>query len=352
MDGHAGSVNSARFHPAEPAAYSAGADNMVRRWDITTGALAHEFEEQGGTIESVAVSPDGALVATGGWTIGLWTPTGAALGNFGSQLAAVFELAWFPDAHGLAAACSDQQVRVWDVARAAVAGEFGGFNGAVTGLALSADGRLMVASGVPVWRNESQVALFNLDTGERKSVFEGHSAKVNSVAISADGQLVLTGSADNTVRLWDAATGECLRVLAEELTNVQQVRFSHNAGYAVAGTGDGLVQTWFLDWTLKEMAPAAWDEGAARYLDAFIAARRPVGDLPEGRVPDPEMLAKLLRRKGSPEWDAEAFERLLYQLGCVGYGWLTPRGVEDELRRRSRQSAVMRWFGSRRSGRT
>ena len=40
---------------------------------------------------------------------------------------------------------------------------------------------------------------------------ECHTHTVSSVAFSPDGQWALTGSHDDTARLWDAATGEVLR---------------------------------------------------------------------------------------------------------------------------------------------
>jgi len=53
-------------------------------------------------------------------------------------------------------------------------------------------------------------------------VLTGHTESVNSVALSADGRWALSGSDDKTVRLWDVAKGECVRVFqghSEEVTS-------------------------------------------------------------------------------------------------------------------------------------
>jgi len=48
-------------------------------------------------------------------------------------------------------------------------------------------------------------------SGEEVRTFSGHTDAVNIVAVSPNGRLVLTGSADDTARLWDAASGDEVR---------------------------------------------------------------------------------------------------------------------------------------------
>jgi WD40 repeat protein len=49
---------------------------------------------------------------------------------------------------------------------------------------------------------------------------------VNSVAFSPDGRLLASGSWDNTIRLWDAASGALLRTLEGHTNTVLSVAFS------------------------------------------------------------------------------------------------------------------------------
>ena len=73
--------------------------------------------------------------------------------------------------------------------------------GIIEEIAYSPDGgRLAVASGIGIW-------IYDAFTGAEVALFRGHTRSVLSVAYSRDGRTLATTSSDNTVRLWDAATG-------------------------------------------------------------------------------------------------------------------------------------------------
>ena len=76
-------------------------------------------------------------------------------------------------------------------------------------------------------------------------VFTGHFDGVNAVAISPDGSLVVSGSGDQTVRFWNAATG---MAIGEPLTGhsnwVNAVAFSPDGTRVVSGSDDQTVRVW------------------------------------------------------------------------------------------------------------
>ena len=76
-----------------------------------------------------------------------------------------------------------------------------------------------------------------------RTVLGGHTASVSAVAFSPDGSRVLTGSADNTARLWDAATGKAVATLSGHTDGTWAVAFSPTAalltGSPIARRGCG-----------------------------------------------------------------------------------------------------------------
>ena len=65
-----------------------------------------------------------------------------------------------------------------------------------------------------------------------------------AAALSSDGRYVLSGSGDRTLRLWDAATGRCLRVLEGHQGSVTSVCFSAGGGYVLSGSEDRTIKIW------------------------------------------------------------------------------------------------------------
>ena len=73
---------------------------------------------------------------------------------------------------------------------------------------------------------------------------KGHDNPVTSVAFSPDGKTILTGSDDNTARVWDAASGQELLVLKGHDEWVRSVAFSPDGKTILTGSDDNTARVW------------------------------------------------------------------------------------------------------------
>jgi WD40 repeat protein len=82
-----------------------------------------------------------------------------------------------------------------------------GFRNQIWGLAFSADGNLLATGGGPVDK-PGDLRLWNLQTWKERTSLVGHARCINFVDFSPDGSLLATNGNDQTLRLWDVATGD------------------------------------------------------------------------------------------------------------------------------------------------
>jgi WD40 repeat protein len=80
--------------------------------------------------------------------------------------------------------------------------------------------------------------------GRKCAPCSGHTDSVLSVAFSPDGRLLASGSGDNTVKLWDVATGQEVRTLRGHTDSVLSVAFSPDGRLLASGSQDGTVRIW------------------------------------------------------------------------------------------------------------
>jgi WD40 repeat protein len=188
-------------------------------WDLASGFGVRELSGIGGPVAAVALSPGGRIAAACGEepAPGQGKPGGVVVvwnAESGQELrrletdAAVVSLAFTPDGKRLLVGGADY-LRVWELtsgdvlAMISVGGLLGGET--VLSLAPSPDGKLALCG---LYKSQD-ARLIDLSNGECVKRFTGHRgmrllrpAAVAGVAFSGDGEQVLTGSWDQTARVW------------------------------------------------------------------------------------------------------------------------------------------------------
>ena len=207
------------FSPDGVTLAAKGEENEWQLWDATTGERKWTLTPKGQNISiCVAFSPNGATLASANGpfdtTVRLWdVKTGEQKQVLTEHTQGVHSLAFSPDGTTLVSGGWDHTVRLWD----AVTGEhkqvLAGHTQIISSLVFGADGRTL-ASG----DSDGTMRLWDVKTGEQKRGLIGRGDMIKVAALSPDGTTYATKSAllrDTTVHLWDAVTSEQKGVLTE-----------------------------------------------------------------------------------------------------------------------------------------
>jgi WD40 repeat protein len=169
-----------------------------------------------------------------------------------SHAAPVIAVAFSPEGTRLATASFDTTAEVWDIQTGQLLYTLTGHTTPVTAVAFSPEGARLVTTS-----EDKTAKVWDVQTGQLLYPLEGHPAPVVAVAVSAEekcpatGQVsktcVATASADGTVKVWNACTGQELLSIAGPPTPVIAVAFSAEERRLDTVSADATVRSYALD---------------------------------------------------------------------------------------------------------
>ena len=275
----------------------------VTLWDWAAGQPVASSPASDDLIQSIAFSPDGALLAIGGcgesgsprcrqgevilWDVERWEPAEPPLS---AHAGLVYEVAFSPDGQTLATAgcggrapdgwCDSGEAILWDVSALLHTGsETGqvlhslvGHGDEVYGLAFSPDGKVLITGSCDAWTpndapGQGDILLWDVETGQRiGQPLLGHPKTwVWSLAFSADGSTLASGG-NGTVVLWDWATRRPIGLpLTGHTGDVFSLAFSPD-GRTLASSG-------------RDRTVGLWDLAGYGGIGSVLARGSPVTDL-------------------------------------------------------------------------
>lgn len=123
-------------------------------------------------------------------------------------------------------------------------------------LAISPNGQLLVSGSF-----DQTIKVWQLSTGNLVRTLTGHSQGVLSVAISPDGKTLASGGFDETIKLWRLNTGKLLHTLTGHTGSVRSLLILDDSQTLISGSFDKTIKLWGLNrreclLTLTEQAGA------------------------------------------------------------------------------------------------
>lgn len=254
---HKGGVSALAFHPVNRILASGGEDRTVRLWDLNTREPQSSFAgKHEGRVWSLAFNANGDMLASGGTDrkIRLWKvqqTEAQLLAMLEGHRAMVRSLAFSADGRYLASGGADSTIRIWDLReRNYRLLKTWSQPALVKCLAFNPSADTLAAGG-----SEGVVRLWDLQQVLREDdmpriarmadVRRGHEDEINTIAFSPNGNILASGSADNTVRLWQVREPQASPiVLSEHKAWVWSVMFSREGEQLLSAASDRTVLVW------------------------------------------------------------------------------------------------------------
>ena len=274
LQGHTGEIHSLAASPDGTLLASGGSErspvHTIRMWSLPDGAPVAAIEGCSDYVTSLAFTPGGDLLASGDGDglVRFWRlPDGAPVATLGWHMREVTCLAFTPGGDLLASGDGDGHVRLWRLPDGALLATLEGHSDSIQDLAVTPDGTLVASAS-----GDNTIRLWRLPDGAPVATLEGHTYSVTSLAVTPDGKLLASTSIDGTIRLWRLPEGALLLIedgrtdsFADSLT---ELAVTPDGTLLASGSFDNIVRVWLL----PDMVPVATLRGHTRGIRALAVS--------------------------------------------------------------------------------
>jgi WD40 repeat protein/tRNA A-37 threonylcarbamoyl transferase component Bud32 len=274
LQGHTANVTRLAYSPDGHRLATASEDHTVKIWNTDTGSELITLVGHLDGVAGVAFSPNGERLVSSSYdnTVRVWdSGSGLLCCTLAGHGAAVVYVAWSPDGQRLASASLDDTIKLWNASGGQAARALRPADMPMRGLVFSPDGRHLAGG---CGRRPGAVVVLDVVAGKEARAFQGHEKQIGAVAYAPDGMRLASLSLDNTVRIWDTATGKAIHTLqlAAGPSRVVDLR-----GVAYSADGKRLAAT------APNEPVKVWDAATGKELHDFHDSASTVAFSPDAR---------------------------------------------------------------------
>lgn len=230
LEGHLSTVRDALYDPKGRYIATASSDKTIKIWDPESGEELRVLTGHSGRVSGLAVSRDGTLLASSSYdgSVRLWRPLSGALVRTFQGSGDLNDVALSPRGLKVAAVSEGGTGFVWNVSSGSRLVRFSG-TGKLFGIRFVSEGREVATVGI-----DGLVRIWNVGSGTVVRELAGHQGGTRGIDVSGDGSVLVSGSRDNTARVWDLASGNEIQIMGHITPALKLPRAIDQPPYFVA----------------------------------------------------------------------------------------------------------------------
>ncbi|XP_039438106.1 WD repeat-containing protein 48 homolog isoform X1 [Culex pipiens pallens] len=246
---HRNGVNALQLDPVNGRLYSAGRDAIIRVWNSTQTSSQEPYiqsmEHHNDWVNDIVLCCGGRnlISASCDTTVKVWNAhKGFCMSTLRTHRDYVQALAYAKDREQVASAGLDKAIFLWDVNtltaltasnNTVTTSSITGSKDSIYSLAMNPSGTIIVSGST-----ENTLRIWDPRTCNKIAKLKGHAENVKALVVSEDGTQVVSGSSDGKIKLWSIGQQRCIQTISVHSEGVWALLMTDNFSHVISGSRD------------------------------------------------------------------------------------------------------------------